>query len=342
MKNILLQVFVMMFFLENLYSQKNDLKSFFTIKQGIVDTTIKIELDEFPRALNPSLYKGKEGTILTFRHIPNLKKPWISYVGIVLLDSSFQPITKPQLLDLRHGNTRIPSQTEDARIFSYKEDLYIIYNDNDYLTNPSLHERREMYIAKIELLENQFIASNPIKLFHPDHYQTRLWEKNWSPFVWNDQFLLSYSLNPHEVVTIDWSSGHCLPLFNTEASIEWPWGEIRGGTPALLVDGEYLAFFHTYKVMVSKASNNKKLYHYFMGAYMFSADPPFNFTRVSTMPINDKTFYVQSKKPKRVIYPGGFILSGDKIFLAYGKDDCEVWIAVIDKEQLINSLAPIH
>jgi hypothetical protein len=50
----------------------------------------------------------------------------------------------------------------------------------------------------------------------------------------------------------------------------WNYGELRGGTEAKLVGGEYLAFFHSQGTIHSHSSMT-----YWMGAYTFSRDPPF-------------------------------------------------------------------
>ena len=106
---------------------------------------------------------------------------------------------------------------------------------------------------------------------------------------------------------------------------------------------EYLAIFHSGKPFVSGASiTNEVLWHYVMGAYTFSANPPFNITGISPLPINEKSFYIKSDNPKRVIYPGGFIIKDDDIYVAYGKDDAEIWIAIINKTKLLSTLRPVH
>lgn len=45
--------------------------------------------------------------------------------------------------------------------------------------------------------------------------------------------------------------------------------------------------------------------------------------------------------PLFVAFPCGFFLSGDDIYLSYGKDDYEMWIAKIGKRELLDSLVPV-
>jgi predicted GH43/DUF377 family glycosyl hydrolase len=92
----------------------------------------------------------------------------------------------------------------------------------------------------------------------------------------------------------------------------------------------------------SEASNGVMMYHYYMGAYTFSAEPPFNILSASIAPIVGKDFYTSSTREKRVIFPGGFVVVGPSIYVAYGKDDCEIWVAILDKAKLMRSLRPVE
>lgn len=78
-----------------------------------------------------------------------------------------------------------------------------------------------------------------------------------------------------------------------------------------------------------------------MGAYTFSPDPPFEITKISSKPIEASSFYTFSSYDKRVIYPGGFIVDGPNLYVAYGKDDSEIWIATININELLQSLEPV-
>ena len=77
-----------------------------------------------------------------------------------------------------------------------------------------------------------------------------------------------------------------------------------------------------------------------MGAYKFSADT-LKITKMSTSPIIGENFYTKNSAHKKIVYPGGYALSNSTIYLAYGKDDCEIWIATIDKNALKKAMAPL-
>lgn len=310
-------------------------------ENNVVISTKRIHIHGYSGAYNPSIVNFGEYYLMTFRYPPNrYSQPWISHIGVVLLDKSFELVSEVELLNTRYWNKGIPSQSEDARIFSCNGRFYIIYNDNMDLTAPSIYDRRDVYIAELLFDEKHFFLSNPIKLIHKE-YSHILWQKNWNPFEWNGMLLLSYSINPHEVITPDLETGNCKRLHQTKKDIDWHLGTLRGGTPANLIDGEYLAFFHSGTIMSSPFSDNRNLWHYFMGAYTFSADPPFELSKISTAYIDSPGFYTYSAYEKRVIYPGGYVVEDNHLYLAYGKDDSEIWIATLDLTELKNSLVPV-
>lgn len=238
----------------------------------IVTATKRVHIPNYPGAFNPSIIKFNDGYLLTFRFLPNrFFQPWISLIGVIFLDESFEPISDAKILDTRYNYANTPSQSEDARIFSYNGRLYIIFNDNIDFIAPSTSERRDMFIAELIYDNNQFIVLDPVKLVHEEKYESTLWQKNWSPFEWNNNLLLSYSITPHEVIKPDFETGFCKNAYETfiPKSLYWRVGPVRSGTPAQLVDGEYLAFFHSGVLTASQSSNNVELWHYFMGAYTF-------------------------------------------------------------------------
>lgn len=309
----------------------------FTSENQIVLATKRVHVPNYLGAYNPSIIRHNGKILLTFRYLPcRAFQPWLSYIGIIELNDVFEPISYAQLLDTRPNNKSIPSQSEDARIFACGEKLYIVYNDNLDLTFPS--ERRDMHIAEVLSNGNSYYLGAPIKLVHENKYSNVFWQKNWSPFVWNENIFLSYSINPHEVLCPNLANGTCQVCYESQKSIFWNLGALRGGSPALLVNGEYLAFFHSGVITASPASDNQELWHYFMGAYTFSAEPPFQLTSVSAFPLESPEFYTYSSYEKRVVYPGGFIVDGSYLYLAYGKDDSEIWIAKIDLDALKKSM----
>lgn len=310
--------------------------------QGIVLETKQIYFERYPDAFNPSIIKNDEGFILVFRYCPDrVSQSWVSQIGIVQLDQKLNPISEPQILNTRPKKSKTPSQAEDPRIFPYRGKLFLIYNDNINEIYFDHSKRRDMFIAELQKNDQGFTLSTPLKLFPEEKYNHQLQQKNWVPFEWDKNLFLGYSIMPHEILAASLRNGHCSTAFKTETTLSWIYGNLRGGTPPQLFDGEYLAFFHSAAKTRSPSSYNWKVWHYFMGAYTFSTEPPFNITQMTPKPIIGEDFYTPSYREKRVIFPGGFAISDNRIYVAYGKDDCELWIATLDKTALKAALKPI-
>jgi predicted GH43/DUF377 family glycosyl hydrolase len=310
--------------------------------QKIITATQEIKFSEFPGAHNPSIIKNDQGFLLIFRYQPNpVDSPWVSYIGIVQLDAHLKAISVPALLNTRCEGSKTPSQAEDARFFSYKNRIFLIYNDNLEVTCPQRSQRRDMFIAELFDRDGHYELSLSLKLIYPPEYNQQLWQKNWTPFVYNDTLYLSYSINPHLVLIPDLKTGKCYRHQCTSFSSIWPYGPFRGSSSAILIDGEYLSFFHSGIQEASIASWPWMVWHYFIGAYTFAATPPFALTRMTKNPILAPDFYTISNRLKRVIFPGGFVIVDSSIYVAYGKDDCEIWIMTLDKEELKKALMPI-
>jgi predicted GH43/DUF377 family glycosyl hydrolase len=308
----------------------------------IVLSTKKILLENYPDAFNPSIIQFGDGFLLTFRYVPDpFDFPWLSYIGIVLLNNDFDLISEPELLNTRNSYSKTDSQSEDARIFTHRGRIFVTYNDNIDNYHADSNEKREIFIAELLYDIDHFYLSKPLKLLH-EAYSFRLQEKNWMPFEWDKKLLFIYTIDPHAVLFTNFYNGACYTYHETSSMIDWAFGPLRGGTPPLLVDGEYLSFFHSPKMVSSNSSWDLPLWHYFMGAYTFSAEPPFHLKKISPMPIVSDDFYTQSNAEKRVIFPGGCVILDSKIYVAYGKDDCEIWIATLDKKALMDSLVSVQ
>jgi predicted GH43/DUF377 family glycosyl hydrolase len=308
----------------------------------IVLSTKRIYLKDYPDAFNPSLISFESGYLLTFRFSPNRwAHSWLSYIGVVRLNEAFDPISEPQLLSTRFIDSKTPSQSEDARIVSYQGKLFLTYNDNIDVCPTIWKDKREIFLAELHYDSNRFYLSKPLKLFHEQKKNNQWQQKNWVPFEWEQKLLFTYTINPHEVIFPNLYNGACYTCYETSPPIHWAFGTLRGGTPPVLFDGEYLSFFHSCVKFSSNASANSMLWHYFMGAYTFSNEPPFKLTKMSPAPIVGDHFYTQPFNEKCVIFPGGCVIAGSKIYLAYGKNDCEMWIATLDKEELEKSLIAV-
>lgn len=308
-----------------------------------VTTTKRIHIPGYPEAYNPSIVRWKGKYLLSFRY---QQAKYVSYIGLIWLDDSFHPKGAPQLLNMRSSTATAPHRADDARLLTVGNDLYIVYSDN--VDSVMTRGGFRVYIARVVSDKDFFTLENVQRLSDFEGESKNIREKNWVPFDYQGKLLLAYSLIPHKIVQPLPNSETCTTVESTTSEISWNWGIPRGGTPGILLEnGQYLSFFHSSIDIATAHSDGKSMLHYFMGAYTFASTPPFSITAISTTPIVSKKFYrgISYKgywKPVKVIFPCGFVHNNKYIWVAYGRDDHEIWIAQLDKEKLLKSLAPVH
>ena len=126
----------------------------------------------------------------------------------------------------------------------------------------------------------------------------------------------------------------------------WTWGEMRGGTPAHLIQTPYgplyLTFFHS-----SSKIGSRSVRSYYMGAYLFLDVPPFGITHMSHEPIIPRTFYYDNMPPRRngltqaIVFPMNFFVRNNTIFLSLGYQDNRSWLIEIFLDKLLKTLLSV-
>lgn len=265
-------------------------------------------------------------------------------IGLVLLDRNFNIISEAQIVDIPSKNPLFISRQQDPRLISVGERMYMVYSN--FTDDPLIGQTRRMFVAELHFDGKKFFIDEPEVLSQFEGEHAERWQKNWVPFNYNGTLLLAYSINPHRVLQPVLGTNCCHTVSVATGLIKWDWGTMRGGTPALLLEnGSYLAFFHSSTDLITAHSEGKKITHYVMGAYLFAKNPPFTITHISPEPIVGKQFYngkaYQTWKPLRVIFPGGFIFNNQYIWVVYGRQDHEIWVARLDKKGLMDSLVPV-
>lgn len=311
---------------------------------SFVGTTQKIDIPGYPDAFNPSILDWDLNTrLLSFRTYDPLTRS-TNGIGFVFLDRTFKILGKPYLLQVNHSRMRYEIFQQDPRLIRVGEKIYIVYaNLIDGIAVPKIRrvclgelifDGESFYIDEPDIITD-FPGENPLRF-----------EKNWVPFEYNGELLLSQTINPHIVLRPYLGTDACEMVASTEAQIDWPWGMLRGGTTALHIGDRYLSIFHSTIEIKTDHSLGKKISHYFMGAYTFSDTPPFQLTAISPNPIVARGFYYgplyNTWKPLRCVFPGGYVIDEEFLWVAYGRQDHEIWIIQIDKKQLLESLIPVN
>jgi len=300
--------------------------------------TKKLEIPGYKDAFNPSIVKWDGKILMTFRFRSGSDS---SEVGFVHLDEEFNLISTPA--ELERDPFIADSKLQDPRLIVIGDQLQIIYSD---LVKVEKETIRRVYVGQVEIKGERFFLRNAHPLIDFDGEDRRVREKNWVPFSFNNELLLSYSISPHKVFKPITDNEFCETVCSSTPNISWNFGELRGGTQAIKQDGYYLSFFHSSIKLASVQSNSKMMIHYFMGAYTFEDQPPFKIRSISAIPTLGKDFYSKTDfktwKPLKVVFPCGLTEVGSYLYLVYGKQDSELWVAKIDKKTLLKSLVAVE
>jgi predicted GH43/DUF377 family glycosyl hydrolase len=305
----------------------------------------RIQVPGHPYAFNPSFVRWGGLTLMSFRVIPGNKKTFDSEIGLLWLTDNFEPLGEPYFLSFRDPHDRVPSRAEDGRLLLVGDKLYLIYSDC-----PEAKVSRKgfrVHIGELSFDGERFWLSRrePLLYFEGESPERR--EKNWIPFDYGGQLYLAYSIQPHRIFRPWLGTCSCETVAFTTHDASWPWGWLSGGTPALLLDGQYLALFHSWTPAASVHSQGETTAHYFIGAYTFSMYPPFAVTRISPTPITAPGMYSGQSysyywKPVQAVFPCGLIAEGPYLWVAYGRQDHETWVMKLDKQKLLDSLVPVR
>lgn len=151
-------------------------------------------------------------------------------------------------------------------------------------------------------------------------------EKNWCLFGHNGHFHFIYSYQPHVVVEI-LEGNHCMP-HRSAPTVSWAYGQIRGGTPPVLVGDHYLTFFHS--SLPWKGGRRR----YYMGAYTFEAHTPFKVKSITKEPLlvgSENDTRIHGGPP--VIFPCGALLENNEWAVTFGvNDEACGWIKIPVKD----------
>jgi len=189
----------------------------------------------------------------------------------------------------------------------------------------------------------------------PDHARS---EKNWTPFNFNGTTHYVYSISPEHVVLaadqliaqnvqrvkIAYTSPH-----PSSSLKNWKWGEMRGGSPAVLIDSPHgprlLTLFHS-----QARIHLKTVKTYFFGAYLFLPHPPFNITHITPEPLVPKGDFYNSSAAgwaygnlDHVVFPMGLVAlkaSQDAVVASVGLNDARCYLLELRLSALFRLMAP--
>ena len=240
---------------------------------------------------------------------------------------------------------------EDPRLSVTSDNrLYLTFNR----INITEYSNRKIFICEIieDVNDENIILASNLKLLDIDHEIGQEDQKNWTPFHYKQNILFSYSILPyHRILTISNMDlkksnmaikAETICLSKCVTNCTWNFGQPRGGSSPIKINKYYyLSFFHS-----STRGHATKWWAttYFMGAYIFSSQPPFNIKAMSKEPIVVKDLYEgkwTSSHTDFVPFPTTAWLESNTINLICGRSDRDAWIIKLDLNELLLDLTPV-
>ncbi|MBS0640461.1 MAG: FkbM family methyltransferase [Acetobacteraceae bacterium] len=169
------------------------------------------------------------------------------------------------------------------------------------------------------------------------------WEKNWVPFVIDDDRVgLIYAHDPWDVLVLHAAQGEPrrLEAAFTSTPLQWDYGTIRGGTPPVPYDdGHLITFFHASQQM---GSSNV----YSVGACVLQAKPPYAPVLMTSEPLLIAPYGTNASRfgwtfRGSVVFPLGCEAHGDRFNLLCGRDDGEIAAFAVPRDELAARLRPV-
>ena len=324
------------FYLEAKASEVDEMFEELLCDSSIVHTR-QIKIPGYHNAYNPSLIPYKDGYLLSFRYISRCPETVegkfrtdVSFIGLVRLDKKFKVFEKTvQFLNIVSHSSNFSLTAEDARLLTMGDRVFVFFNDLPLMSSSGGFA---MYFGELVEQQGMFVLKEPAKPLNYLHASPI--EKNWSPFVSGDRLYLIYSDQPRVILELDLNTGYCQEVARTDVNWNWNLGQIRGGTPACLVNETFLTFFHS-----SFPAKTTKKRAYVMGAYTFDMDPPFTVRTMTFRPLGNLEYYTEDNPPK-VIFPGGMVVQDHSIHVAWGKADKKIFITTFNRDKLLASMQP--
>ena len=316
---------------------------------GIIVTSELLHIEEYPHAFNASFIELNDNYLIVFRQ--DTKKnahsmPMTITMAQACADKEFKSFNK------LHAYKTEQSGAHDGRLFSFNNELYLLftyllYKGDVKLQDDILVETQYMQQALARLDEY-----GDIMTVRELQYGEQKKEKNWTPFNYRDQSQIPhlyffYKFNPKEIIHLH-KSGYIEQVVKDQKKSEslvvlWErqWGEIRGGTPAIQIDDEYVTFFHS-------SFKHKKKTWYVCGALTFENQPPFAIKRISRCPILAHNFYTAISSDKRlfspdalVLFPCGLQCKDNYLYVLCGENDIAMRLIILDTRLLMESLIKV-
>lgn len=282
------------------------------------ETVTRLDIKKLAKAkahFNCSICRWQDKLLLAYR------TEWgDSRIHIAELNEAYQPVAS-HALDLWHPFSG--GGCDDPRLFVFKDQLHLAF------TGVYAHHHGVGAAPLLTALRDDL---TPVTIKHLQYQENlRSIEKNWTYFEHAGELLCVYNIKPHTILRVDDET--VSKIHETETTLPWFGGLLRGGSCPVLHNGEYYCFFHGVN-----EHNGRRLYS--IGCYTFAAAPPFAITRLTSTPI---LIAPDKDKPRSlnhisVAFPCGAIRGDGQWIVSYGVHDTYCNVATFADAKLDRAL----
>jgi predicted GH43/DUF377 family glycosyl hydrolase len=296
---LILMIFIFIFLFLNYYLNKYEPN--INVKNGIDN----INIIKKKKSFNENFYFYKNKLLNIKREILFLNKSVINFDNKII-NINIDKNKNNNYFFPTFARLRFHIGPEDPRIIEYNSNLLVIYNYYNYFSV-------KMMLYNYNLNKNITLNYNGATRF----------EKNWSPFIYNNKIYLSYFLNPHTILKLDLNNGNCrLAYNNSKIKIDH---NIYGGTPSIYIE-ELDAYFGIGHVKES-------IIKYYCIGYLFRAQPPFDLIKISK-----KFLFLKNSNSMNIEFPIGLQKINNNLFISLGFQDKISYLIKINVNNLMKQI----
>ena len=201
------------------------------------------------------------------------------------------------------------SRAEDGRLIKCQQRLICIY------TAP------HWGIGELSSVVHMFDFSNNKKWRLKYDKITRL-EKNWSPFVYNDELYLSYKLSPHTVLKCDINTGICTEMYVSKSKLP---SNARGSSQIIPWKNKYIGIAHT---TITTGMMERTYVHYI---FIMNENPPFEIVN-SSIPFTFPKYFNDWRD--KIQFCCGLFIKDKYFYMSYGVADCVSFLLKVNENEI--------
>jgi predicted GH43/DUF377 family glycosyl hydrolase len=267
------------------------------------------------RNYNPSLLALSGGGFLyAYRtEAKTEKEVGVSGIAVAVLDDALAVQGNSRLL---LPDAPADASLEDPRLFEHLGAPWVAFTVAQY-TGKGLRSR-QAYARLLRAGKGWKLGAVLYPAFGAN--DGRGMEKNWTFFSAQGQIRCIYDLGFARWTVLGLDGERVTDTWIDDA-LEWPYGRMSGGTPAVPWKGDLLTVFHSFK------DHPKRQRYYYAGALTFEALAPHRPKLVTPQPVlvGREEWGTPDYAPWQplCVFPGGLVARDGQLLVAYGRNDLD-------------------